>query len=76
MFSDPEYMKRHIGTRLVRKAVLIVRVMVVGEAGWVVVSSGRRIGKRRIASVRSMEVLRSSAASITFTWICTKMGGS
>lgn len=29
-----------------------------------------------IVRVRSMEVLRSSAASTTFTWICTKIGGS
>lgn len=68
-------MKRHIGAKLVRKAILTVRVMAVGEVVWVV-SSGRRIGMRRIASVRSMEVLRSSIISITFTWICTKMGGS
>ena len=76
MLSDPEYMKRDIGTRLVRKAALMVCVMVVGESVGVGRSSGRRRGMRMIDSVRSMEVLRSRAVSITFTWICTKMGGS
>lgn len=76
MLSVPEYMKRVIGTRLIRKAVLTVRVMVVGEFGGVFDSRASRVGVRMMASVRSMEVLRSSAVSITFTWICTKMNGS
>lgn len=76
MLSDPENMKRDIGTRLVRKAVLMVCVMVVGESEVEVGSSGRRSGMRIISSVRSMKVLRSRVVSTTFTWICTKMGGS
>ena len=76
MLSEPEYMKRDIGTRLVKKAVLMVRVMVVGVSVGVVGSNGRRRGVRMIDSVRSIEVLRSRVVSITFTWICTKIGGS
>lgn len=76
MLSEPEYMNRHIGMRLVRKAVLIVRVMVVGEGRERVGSIERRAGVRMMDSVRSMEVFRSSIVSITFTWICTKIGGS
>lgn len=76
MLSMPEYMKSIIGTRLIRKAILTVRVMMVGEFWVVFDSSGSSIGVRIIVSVRSMEVLRSSVVSITFTWICTKIDGS
>lgn len=37
---------------------------------------GNRIGVERVARVRSMNVIRISEGSITFTWICTKMSGS
>ena len=37
---------------------------------------GRIIGVRRVSSVNVVRVLRSSGVSITFTWICTKIGGS
>lgn len=76
MLSDPEYMKMVIGIRLVRKAVLIVSVMEAGGIEWGVERRERRIGMRMIASVRSMEVLRSNVVSTTFTWICTKISGS
>lgn len=76
MLSMPEYMKSIIGTRLIRKAILTVRVMMVGEFWVVFDSSGSSIGVRIIVSVRSTEVLRSSVVSITFTWICTKIDGS
>ena len=76
MLSMPEYMKSIIGTRLIRKAILTVRVMMVGEFWVVFDSSGSSIGVRIIVSVRSMEVLRSSVVSVTFTWTCTKMDGS
>lgn len=58
------------------KAVLMVRVMWVGEFLNVFDRSGSSIGVKMIVSVRSMEVLRSSVVSITFTWICTKVDGS
>ncbi len=76
MLSVPESMKRVMGTRLIRKAVLTVRVMVVGEFEDVFDTGSSRVGVRMMANVRSREVLRSSVVSITFTWICTKMGGS
>lgn len=76
MLSAPEYMKRVMGTRLIKKAVLTVRVIMVGEFEGVFDRRGSRVGVRMIVSVRSMEVLRSSVVSITFTWTCTKMGGS
>lgn len=69
-------MKSIIGSKLVRKAVLTVRVMVRGEFWKVSDNRGNSIGIRMIVSVRSMEVLRSSAISITFTWTCTKIDGS
>lgn len=71
-----EYMKSAIGTRLIKKAVLTVYVMVVGEFWSFFDRRGSSIGMMMIVSVRSMEVLRSNVVSITFTWICTKMGGS
>jgi len=58
------------------KAVLTVCVMEDGEFWNVFDKSGSNIGVRMIASVSSMEVFRSSVVSMTFTWICTKMGGS
>ena len=76
ILSVPEYVKRVAGTKLIRKAVLTERVMVVGEFCRVFDSRGSRAGVRMVASVRSIEVLRSNAVSITFTWICTKMDGS
>ena len=72
----PEYMKSVMGTRLVIKAVLTVRVMVFGEFWRFFDSSGSSVGVRMIVSVRSMEVLRRSVVSITFTWTCTKICGS
>lgn len=54
----------------------MVRVMVVEEFWRFFDSSGSSVGVRMTTSVSSIEVLRSSAVSITFTWICTKMGGS
>lgn len=76
MLSMPECMKSIIGTRLTRKATLTVCVIVVGEFWKVFDNRGSSIGARMIVSVRSMEVLRSSAVSITFTWTCTKIDGS
>lgn len=76
MLSDPEYMNSDVGMRLIRKAVLMVCVMVVGEGRRGVGSKRRRIGVRIMNSVRSMDVFRSSVVSITFTWICTKINGS
>lgn len=76
MLSAPEYKNKVIGTRLIRKAVLTVRVMVVGEFLRVFDRRGSRIGVRMVISVRVMEVCSNSAVSTTFTWICTKMGGS
>lgn len=76
MLSVPEYRKSDIGIRLIRKAVLMVRMMVVGEFWGFFDRSGSSVGVRIIASVSSMRVLSSSVVSTTFTWICTKMGGS
>ena len=76
MLSMPECTKSIIGTRLVRKAVLTVCVIVVGEFWKFFDSSGSSIGVRIVASVRSIAVLRSSVVSITFTRTCTKMDGS
>lgn len=75
MLSMPEYMKRIMGIRLIMKAVLTVRVVVVGEFLKFFDRNGSNMGVRMVMRMRSMEVLRSSAVSITFTWICTKMGG-
>lgn len=76
MLSVFECMKMIIGTKLDRKAVLTARVIVAGEFWSFFDSRGSNVGVRMIMSVRRMEVLRSSASSITFTWICTKIGGS
>lgn len=54
----------------------MVRVMVVGEFWKFFDRRGSRVGVRMTVSVSSIEVLRSSVGSITFTWICTKMSGS
>lgn len=75
MLSMPEYMKRAIGTRLIMKAVLTVRVIVAGEFLKFSDRRGSSVGVRMVMRMRSVDVLRSSAVSITFTWICTKMGG-
>lgn len=76
MLSNPEYVKSVIGARLIRKAVLIVRVMVLGEFLKVFRRMGRNMGVRIVVSVSNIRVLRSRAISTTFTWICTKMSGS
>ena len=65
-----------IGTRLIRKEVLMVFVMVVGVFLRLFDNSGSRIGVKSVARVSSMNVLRTNDWSITFTWICTKIGGS
>lgn len=59
-----------------KKAVLTVDVIDRGVFWNLGDRSGRMIGMRRIVSVRSMEVLRSSVVPIAFTWSCTKIGGS
>lgn len=76
VLSRPEYMKMVAGIRLVKKAVLMVRVMLDGEFLRFVDSAGSSMGVKMIVSVSSMEVFRSNVVSITFTWICTKMSGS
>lgn len=76
MLSTLEYMKIAIGARLVRKAVLTVWVIKVGELLKFFDKRGSKIGVRMIVRVRSIEVLRSSVVSTTFTWICTKISGS
>lgn len=64
-----------VGMRLIKKAALMVLGIDCGEF---LRSSrrGRIIGVRRVSRVNSVKVLRSSTVSITFTWNCTKMGGS
>lgn len=76
MLSMFECMNMVMGTKLVKKAVLTVRVMVLGEFWKFLDRKGSKIGVRMINSVKVIEVLRSNVASTTFTWICTKMGGS
>lgn len=76
ILSNPEYMKSVMGIRLVKKAILIVAVRVLGEFWKFFNRRGRSMGVRVIVSVSSMVVLRSRAISITFTWICTKISGS
>lgn len=76
ILSMPRYVNSVIGTRLVMKAVFTVLVMVVGEFWSFFDSRGSSTGVRIIVSVRSVRVFRSSVASTTFTWICTKVGGS
>ena len=75
MLSAPEWMKIVVGIRLIRKAVLMVLVMDMGGF-FRFRRGGRIIGVRRVSSVNVVRVLRSSGVSITFTWICTKIGGS
>lgn len=65
-----------IGIRLIRKEVFTVLVIVSGVFLRLPDSRGNRIGVERIASVSSINVVRTSDRSITFTWICTKMSGS
>ena len=76
MLSIPRYANSVIGTRLIMKAVFTVLVMVVGEFWSFFDSRGSSVGVRIVVSVRSVRVFRSSVVSITFTWICTKVGGS
>lgn len=59
-----------------KKEVLTVFVIVVGEFLRLFDSRGRIIGVDRIARVSSISVFRTNGRSITFTWICTKMSGS
>lgn len=65
-----------VGMMLVKKAILTVVVIIKGVFWSFVDRRGRRIGVRRIISVSKREVLKSSVVSTTFTWSCTKMGGS
>lgn len=65
-----------MGTRLIRKEVLTVFVIVSGVFLRLSDRRGNRMGVKRVARVRSMNVFRTSERSITFTWICTKMSGS
>lgn len=65
-----------VGARLVRNAVLTVRVMVRGVFLKLLRRSGKIIGIRRIVSVSSARELMSSVGFTTFTWSCTKIGGS
>lgn len=75
MVSMFEWMNRVVGIRLVKKAVLMVDVIMVGEFSRVFGSRWAIIGVRMMNNVRSREEF-SSVVLITFTWICTKMGGS
>ena len=65
-----------IGTRLFRKEVLTVFVMIVGVFFRLFDRRGKMIGVQRTARVSSVNVFKISVWSITFTWICTKMIGS
>lgn len=76
MLSSPDCMNSVIGRRLIRKEDLMVRVMVLGEFWKFLERRGRNVGIRVVVKVRSVKVVRSRAVSTTFTWICTKMGGS
>lgn len=51
-------------------------MMVVGVFLRLSDSSGKMRGVDRVVRVSSVEVIRTSDRSITFTWICTKMSGS
>lgn len=64
------------GARLVKNAAFTVRVMVRGVFLKFLRRSGRMIGVRRIVRVSSVRELMSSVGFTTFTWSCTKMGGS
>lgn len=76
ILSSPDCIKIVVGIRLVRKAALVVRVMVLGEFWKFFERSGRSVGVRVMVSVRVIRVVRSRVVSTTFTWICTKMDGS
>jgi len=65
-----------VGARLIRNAVLTARVVTCGVFLKFLNRNGRMIGVRRIVSVSSVRELISSVGFTTFTWICTKMGGS
>lgn len=64
------------GIRLIRNEALTVFVMEEGVFLKLSESNGRIIGVSRVVRVSSMDVVRTSDRSITFTWICTKMDGS
>lgn len=64
------------GARLVKNAAFTVRVMVRGVFLKFLRRSGRMVGVRRIVRVSSVRELMSSVGFTTFTWSCTKMGGS
>lgn len=64
------------GARLIRNAVLTVRVIVDGVFLKFLNRSGRMIGVKRTVSVSSVRELISSVGFTAFTWSCTKMGGS
>lgn len=76
MLSVFVYMNVYMGSRLVMNAVLVECTIRVGEFFMVVDTRGRIRGIKIIIIVRSIEVLMSKAGSTTFTWICTKVGGS
>lgn len=65
-----------MGIRLIRKEVFTVFVMVVGVFLRVSDRRGKIMGVERVARVSRAVRLRTNRRSITFTWICTKMGGS
>lgn len=56
----------------------VLTVLVIEEGVFLKLSesNGRIIGVSRVVRVRSIDVVRTSDRSITFTWICTKMDGS
>lgn len=64
-----------VGMRLIKKAVLMVLGIDCGVF-LILRRGGRMMGVKRMSRVSSMNEFRSSAVSITFTWNCTKMGGS
>lgn len=68
-------MKIIIGIRLIRKEVLIVFVIVVGEFLRLFDSMGKMMGVERVVRVRSMSVFRISNRFIIFIWICIKVDG-
>ena len=74
--SVPEWMWIVIGIRLIKNEALTVFVIVVGVFLSLLDSSGKMIGVVRITRVSSVQTLRAIDGCITFTWICTKMGGS
>lgn len=74
--SNPDCMKRAIGARLIRKAVLMLRVMVLGEFLKFFRRIGRSAGVRVVISVMSVREVSNWGVSIAFTWTCTKVGGS